>query len=410
LQEAVIVTDSSAVNDNLVRQLRERIKELGCIYAISHIAADPTAPFDQIIRDITDGIPSAFQAPGSTCACVTIGDKATKTANFKSCSWRLEADIAANEEIAGKLEVGYLGTVPPQGSPFVEEERELVQVIAGRIGIVLRSKNLKDSLGESEKRYRTLVENSLTGIFQTTLDGRFVYVNDIFLKMLEYDSFVELAGINAASLYRDGGKRTALINRIRGQNKISNYELELVTRSGRPITFIVTLSLEDTIMTGTAMDVTERKRIEEELKAKSLSLEETNIALKVLLQQGQKALEEMRDTFLSNVKHLILPYVEKLHETPLHYNQKALLTIIEANLRDIVSPFLRNLSSVHSGLTSTEIRIALLIREGSAVKEIAQILGTSASSVNLHRQNIRNKLGLNKKKVNLHTYLASLSQ
>jgi DNA-binding CsgD family transcriptional regulator len=59
-------------------------------------------------------------------------------------------------------------------------------------------------------------------------------------------------------------------------------------------------------------------------------------------------------------------------------------------------------------LTPTEIRIADFIRDGKNSKAIAQMLGLSPNSVQWHRKNIREKLGLTNKKVNLYTYLASL--
>jgi len=403
-------TPLSSMNENVIRKLRERVKELNCIYAISSIAVNDGVPFDRIIQDITDKVPLGFQHPESTYAEVIVADRRMRTGNFRTSPWRLEASILVNGEIAGKLEVGYIGALPGPDPPFLEEEKKLVESIANRIGAVLHFKVLQDSLETSEKRYRALVENSLMGIFQTTLDGRFVHANDICLKMLEYDSFAELEKVNAASLYRDPAKRRALVNRIKKRKKISNCELELLTRTGRPVTFLVTLSLEGTTLTGSAMDVTERKKIEEELRVKSLSLEETNSALKVLLHQGHKDLEELQGAFLSNVKHLVLPYLEQLDKTHLDHNQKALLTVIEANLRSMISPLLRNLFSIHAGFTPTEIKIAVLMREEKTVKEIAGFLGVSPSSVNLHRQNIRNKLGLTGKKVNLRTYLQSLSQ
>ncbi len=78
---------------------------------------------------------------------------------------------------------------------------------------------------------------------------------------------------------------------------------------------------------------------------------------------------------------------------------------IETNLQNILSPFVQRLSSIYSQFTPTEIRVANLIREGKT-KEIAGILGVSENAIN-HRQNIRNKLGLNKQKVNLRTHLLS---
>jgi PAS domain S-box-containing protein len=395
-------------HQNLIRTLRERTKELDCIYAISDMAANPSSPLEKIIQDITDRVPPGFQHPEHTCARVTVHNRVTKTANFKGCRLKLEAPITVHDKVAGRLEVGYLVPLPPRHSPFLEEEKKLVQAIAARIGMVLHGKALQEALEESDKKYRALVENSLTGIFQTTLDGRFVYANDVCLKMLEYDSFAELEKINAASLYRDLEKRTALLNMVKRHKKISNFELELLTRTGRPLSVLVTVSLKGTILTGMAMDVTERKGIEEELRAKSLSLEETNTALRVILQQAQRGIDDIQTTLLSNVKQLVLPYVKQLHATALHANQKTLLAIIETNLHSMLSPFLKNLFNVHGGFTPAEIKIAALMREGNTVKEIAAALGVSPSSVNLHRQNIRNKLGLARKKVSLRTYLQSL--
>jgi DNA-binding CsgD family transcriptional regulator len=67
------------------------------------------------------------------------------------------------------------------------------------------------------------------------------------------------------------------------------------------------------------------------------------------------------------------------------------------------------MSSTYSQFTPTEIRVANLIRDGKTIKEIAEISGISENAVNHHRQNIRNKLGLNKQKINLKTYLMSLA-
>ena len=63
-----------------------------------------------------------------------------------------------------------------------------------------------------------------------------------------------------------------------------------------------------------------------------------------------------------------------------------------------------------SEVTPGEIRVADLIRDGKRSKEIAALLGLSPSSVQWHRKNIREKLGLTHQKVNLATYLASLNK
>ena len=122
-----MVTPSSATKNTLIHNFQELFKELDCHNAISDIAANPNATFDQIVKNIADRLPLVFQAPELTCACVTILNKAIKTANFKPCRWKLETDLALDEKIAGKLEVGYLGATPNGSSPFLEEHKKLLQ-------------------------------------------------------------------------------------------------------------------------------------------------------------------------------------------------------------------------------------------------------------------------------------------
>ena len=144
--------------DALIHQLQERIKELNCLYAISRIAANPSATRNSILQEIADTIPLGFQSPESTCARIEIGDTAAETANFRTCEWRLEVDIAGDEKAAGRLEVGYLGVPPHGGSVFLGEEEKLVQDIAFRIGQFVQRESLIDSLTRSEREFRNLVD------------------------------------------------------------------------------------------------------------------------------------------------------------------------------------------------------------------------------------------------------------
>ena len=154
-------------------------------------------------------------------------------------------------------------------------------------------------------------------------------------------------------------------------------------------------------------DVTDKKKAEDELKAKSLSLEEVNAALRVLLRQREQDKEEMEGRIVNNVRKLVLPYVERLKEKRLDDEQEACLNILETNLTNIVSSFVQKMASAYSHFTRSEILVANLIRDGKTVKEIARVSGVSENAVNRHRQNIRNKLGLNRQKVSLKAYLIS---
>jgi len=148
------------------------------------------------------------------------------------------------------------------------------------------------------------------------------------------------------------------------------------------------------------------KKSEKELHAKSNSLEEINTALKVLLRQREEDRKGFEEKIVSNVKTLVLPYIEKIERCRLDSKERAILNIIKTNLNEIISPFLHTMKQFN--LTPKEIQVAAFIKEGKTTKEIAEIMGVALSAINTHRNNLRKKLGLNNKKINLRSYLLSL--
>jgi len=150
-----------------------------------------------------------------------------------------------------------------------------------------------------------------------------------------------------------------------------------------------------------------RKR-ERELKMKSNNLQEVNTAMKVLLDQREQDRRDVEETVMNNVKELLAPYLERLKKTKLTDVQQAHVRVLETNLDNIVSPFLKTLHSRYLNLTPKEIRVASLIKEGRTTKEIAELLGMSVAAVDFHRNNIRKKLGLRNKKANLVSHLATM--
>jgi PAS domain S-box-containing protein len=160
---------------------------------------------------------------------------------------------------------------------------------------------------------------------------------------------------------------------------------------------------------GIMRDISARKRAEGELQEKTIRLEEVNNALKLLLKHRDEGKKELENKILSNVSELVLPYMTKLKETSLDAYQRVYVEIMENNLNDILSPFLLKVTSKYLSFTPKEIQVATLIKEGQTTKEIAKLMKVGKGAVDLHRHHIRNKLGLNNKKVNLRSYLSSLS-
>jgi DNA-binding CsgD family transcriptional regulator len=108
------------------------------------------------------------------------------------------------------------------------------------------------------------------------------------------------------------------------------------------------------------------------------------------------------------VRELILPYIENLKITHVDSHQMNQLSILERNTSEIISPFLRTLSTKYPNLTPMEIKVINFIREGRTTKEMAELLNVSARTVEVHRDNIRKKLGLRNKKANLKSHLIAL--
>ena len=146
-----------------------------------------------------------------------------------------------------------------------------------------------------------------------------------------------------------------------------------------------------------------------QLKFKTTSLSESNTALRVLLKQREADKIELEEKVLLNTKLMISPYLEKLKlRSGLGTKEKAYINIIESNLNEIISPFVRSISAKFFKLSPTEMQVINLIRRGKTTKEIAEMMNLATSTIDFHRNNIRKKIGIKNKQINLSTYLSSL--
>jgi DNA-binding CsgD family transcriptional regulator len=83
------------------------------------------------------------------------------------------------------------------------------------------------------------------------------------------------------------------------------------------------------------------------------------------------------------------------------------MNTLVSNLMKVTSPAIRKIQTL--GLTTREVEVASLLKEGKTTKQIAELLGVSLKAVEFHRHNIRKKLGLGHKKTNLRAYLTSVT-
>ena len=148
-----------------------------------------------------------------------------------------------------------------------------------------------------------------------------------------------------------------------------------------------------------------QKKTRAELELQTCIVEETNTALKVLMQQRIEAKTELEETVLLNAKELIVPFLERLKKSRLDSKQKAYVNIIESNLNEIVAPLVREFSKINLKLTPAEIQVTNLVKQGKTTKEIAEFMNLATSTIDTHRNKIRKKFGIKNKKINLRTHL-----
>jgi PAS domain S-box-containing protein len=148
---------------------------------------------------------------------------------------------------------------------------------------------------------------------------------------------------------------------------------------------------------------------EADLQIEKDNLQEANTALRVLLKRREMDKRELEEQVLYNVKELVQPYLDKLKLDAKDTRNKAFISIIESNLNDITSAFSRRLAIDFYDLTKSELKVASFIRQGKRSHQIADILGLSVRTVEAYRNSIRRKLRIKKRKINLRTFLLSIS-
>ena len=146
-----------------------------------------------------------------------------------------------------------------------------------------------------------------------------------------------------------------------------------------------------------------------DLQEREQDLEEANAALSVLLSKLENSRQEFEDQILRQITGLVLPHVSKLkRKLSGQAAEQALVEIVEANLKQVTSSFANRLADVMKSLTPAEAEIALMVINGQSTKDIARALSRDKSTIDFHRNNIRKKLGLRHRGVNLRSHLLSL--
>jgi len=298
---------------------------------------------------------------------------------------------------------------------------------------ITERKRTEEELHKSESKLSAMLESIGDHMSMVDKDLNIIWTNEIAKKIFGND----IVGKKCYEIYH---KRTepckpypCITLQAFQDGKNHEHETQVIDRHRKTIFFHCTanVALRDkegkpAAVLEISRDITEKVRADnalqkakdelehrvkertKELEIKSKNLEEFNTAMEVLLKKREEDKTVLEDNVLANVKGMIGPYLKKIKKTKMDDQQKVLLSIIESNLREIISPFSNKLSSKYINLTPAEIQVADFVRHGKRNKEMADLLNLSVKTIESHRESIRKKIGITNKKTNLRSYLLSL--
>ena len=353
---------------------------------------------------------------------------------------------------------GRIVILETSGTPMLDEKGNLIGYRGADTDITLR-KQAEEALRESEEKYHLLLDNLNEGIL-VSQDGMFRFVNPKAVEIIGYPQEEIIS--NPFVIFIHPEDREMVLNHrikwVEGKDLPGAHSFRIVDKKGNikwvevnavliswkgrlaRLIFLEDITerkfvedelekhrqnLEELVKERTAelMKVNERLQQEIEVRKKSeaalrsreieleerqRALEESNIALRVLLKQRSEDRGTIEKNIVSNINTSVCLHIDKLKTTGLSDDQMRCISEIELHLKKIGSSFIRDLSSKYLGLSPTEIKVASLIKEGKSSKEIANLLNVSLNAVLFHRNNIRSKIGLKNNKINLMAHLQTM--
>jgi len=165
-------------------RLRQHLKQLNCFYGLSKLIERPRISLEQMFQETVNLIRDAYQHPDVTCVRITFDGIHYKTDNFGKTELSQHAHIKVHGNKTGTIEVYYLGEKAENGQdPFLKEDRNLLDVVAERLGKIAERKQT----GEKLQLFRNLIDRSNDRIFVMEPKwGRFLDVNDRACACLGY--------------------------------------------------------------------------------------------------------------------------------------------------------------------------------------------------------------------------------
>ena len=137
--------------DNLIHQLRERAKELNCLYEVQELLNTPEISVEEVCHGIVQALPPGWQYPDVCEAQIIFFGKTYQTPLYHESTWVQSADIYIQDQVVGKINVCYTEERPVSDEgPFLKEERKLIDTIADQFGFFLLHQQLRQVFQEQQ--------------------------------------------------------------------------------------------------------------------------------------------------------------------------------------------------------------------------------------------------------------------
>ena len=130
------------------KELDKRIRKPNYIYIIFMMMSNTDKPVSEVLNDVVQILPNAWQYSEITCARIIFGDMSFTSSNFRETGWRQSADIEVLGKKVGEVEIYYLEERPlAYEGPFLKEERDLINTLARELGRFIRRRSVDKKFG-----------------------------------------------------------------------------------------------------------------------------------------------------------------------------------------------------------------------------------------------------------------------
>lgn len=147
--------ETEAVLRRAVRELGGRVRELYCLFEMSHIVERAAGSLERIVRETVELLPASWEHSDIACARITLDGWSYSTANFRQTRWRQSAEVRVQGAPVGLVEVCYLEKrASTDEGPFRKEERDLIEAVAERLGQIAERVRAERLLSGREQELR----------------------------------------------------------------------------------------------------------------------------------------------------------------------------------------------------------------------------------------------------------------